>query len=160
MVIVSIIAMIGLLLVYLEFFLPGGIMAVCGGALLLISLIFFLLKNPGSILLASFIVSVGILLYLVVKLALYNVRKTKKDQTIYSDDHQGGYIASKFSEELLGKNGIAASDLKPSGYILVEEKYIQASSSGKYIYKGKKIKIIKGQGSTLIVKEIGELPCQ
>ncbi|GAB3661004.1 nodulation protein NfeD [Echinicola sediminis] len=67
---------------------------------------------------------------------------------------QEGYTSSWYSEELMGKEGIAHTRLMPSGKILLEEEVYDAHSRGQFIEKGDKIKVISTEGTSLTVKKI------
>ncbi len=156
MFIAWILGLTGLFLIFLEFFLPGAIMA-AGGGLLLLSSLFLVYLHGGVELFLIYLVSLGISLYFVIRLAIWAVRKTGKKGTVYLNADQEGFQASLFPKELIGKSGVAATDLKPSGHIWVEERAIQALSKDGYIEKGASIQVLGGQGSHLIVKSISEV---
>lgn len=63
-----------------------------------------------------------------------------------------GYISSSDLNYLLGKQGIASSDLRPTGTGSFDGIELDVISEGKYIQKGTKLVIYKVQGSKLIVK--------
>jgi len=147
-----VLALVGLFLIYLEFFLPGGVMGVGGGLLIFAGIFFLVMKKPAVVELVFYIIGVIAALFFVVKIALWHVKKSRSRGTIYLDTDQEGFIASLYQKELIGKAGIAASDLKPSGHILVEEKYLQATSKSGYIEKGDTIVVVGGEGSHLVVK--------
>ena len=67
-------ALTGLLLIFLEFFLPSAIMAIGGGLLLLTSLLFFYMADPRP--LALFIYSVALLsaTLLVIRIAIWKIK--------------------------------------------------------------------------------------
>ena len=74
---------------------------------------------------------------------------------INEKDWQGLYdLIEPVDKDLVGKEGVVSSDLKPSGHILVEDNYYQAVSKTGYIEKGRNIKVIGGQGARLICKEV------
>ena len=64
-----------------------------------------------------------------------------------------GYISSTDLDYLLGKKGIAETDLRPTGVGNFEGVNFDVISEGKYISKGTNLEIIKVNGSKLIVKE-------
>lgn len=148
----------GLFLIFLEFFLPGAIMAVGGSVLLLASLFMFHLKGPEGIgPFLFYLFALGVSLYCVIRLAIWAVKATGKKGTVYLDAHQEGFQASLYPKELIGKTGVAATDLKPSGHIWVDDRAIQALSKDGYIDKGTPVQILGGQGSHLIVKSTSEV---
>ena len=64
-----------------------------------------------------------------------------------------GYISSTDLDYLLGKKGVAETDLRPTGVGNFEGVNFDVISEGKYISKGTNLEIIKVNGSKLIVKE-------
>ena len=144
---------IGLILIYIEFFLPGTIMGIIGGLFLLASVFLFILTKPKLLILLSFIAALIFLVFLVIKLALFHVKKTSKKNTFFLKDDQEGYVASLHQERLIGQKAIAASDLKPSGHIRVQNELFQAVAKNGYIKKGEEVLIIAGEGARLIVKK-------
>ena len=70
MILVVSCAIFGLLLIFFEFFLPGAIMGISGGMLIIASifLLIFLVK-PGALLLTAYIVALIFAIFLIVKLA-------------------------------------------------------------------------------------------
>lgn len=144
-------SLMGLLLIYLEFFLPGSIFAI-GGSILLLTSLFLLIVEKVKILYFVFFVLILVLsILLVIKIAL---RKIKTNKDIFLNSDQEGFRASSVKKDLIGRHGIAYTDLRPAGKILINDKFYFAITKEKYIEKGKKIKIIDGQGSNFIVKEL------
>lgn len=144
---------IGLLLIFLEFFFPGGILAGAAALVLLASIVFFAFQSSSF--LWTLLYSAGIVLVasVMIKVLLRKIRKGNF-KGIYLNSEQSGYVASEFSKDLIGKSGEAVTDLKPSGHVLVEGKRYQAVSQSGYIEKGLHVVIIGGEGAHLIVKEI------
>jgi membrane-bound serine protease (ClpP class) len=65
-----------------------------------------------------------------------------------------GYTSTSYSENLVGKEGIAHTRLLPSGKILVEDEIYDAYSRGEFIDRGEKVKIISSEGTSLKVKKV------
>ena len=144
-------AFFGLLLVFLECFLPGGIAATCGTLLLLLSMVIFVyghapLPGVGYVLLLLFLTGV------IVRAALLQIKKRKN--SLYLVQDQEGFVAVSFIREFIGKKGVAQTALRPAGNVLVGERMVQAVSSGEYIEKGRPVKVIGGEGARLIVAPI------
>jgi membrane-bound ClpP family serine protease len=150
---VFIIAAAGLFLVFLEFFLPGAIMGIGGGLLLLASVVMFLLTSPSPLFFVGYLFALCIALYVVIKIALWRVKSTEKKGTIYSSKDQAGFQASSYEKSMIGKKGVAATDLRPSGHVYIDNHYVQATARGKFIEKGSEVLVVGGEGSHLIVKE-------
>lgn len=144
----------GLLLIFIEFFLPGAIFAVAGSILILTAL--FLYATSGT----SFLAFVGVCLLVcfllagTIKLALLTIRRTRCSQSFFSDDDQAGFVASSFDKKAVGKRGLVLTDLKPAGYVLIDDKKLQARSESGYLVAGSDIEVTGGDEDTLIVKLI------
>lgn len=143
---------IGLLLIFLEFFLPGAVSGIAGGIFVLASAIIFAQETDSALALAAFIIGIFIALFALVKFALWRIKSSKHNQTFYQDKAQTGYVASTFDQSAIGKTGIVYTDLKPGGYITIDGKQHQAISISGYITKGAHVYVVGGQEESLIVK--------
>ena len=80
MFVAIILSLMGLFLIYLEFFLPGSIFAI-GGSVLLFSSLFFLIAEKIKVIhFILYILVLGLLVFMVVKFAL---KKLKANKDIY-----------------------------------------------------------------------------
>lgn len=52
-----------------------------------------------------------------------------------------------------GTLGVAATTLRPGGKVLIRDQYFDAISSGSFIEKGSRVKVVGFEGSTLLVEE-------
>ncbi len=143
---------VALALIYIEFFLPGGIMGTTG-ALLVVAAIFFFAQaseNLAAVLLFTVVALAGV--GIVIKLALWRIQSHGSDQTIYLDADQEGYHAPKFDESQVGNLGVVHSNMSPSGHIIIDGKRYQALSQTGYLERGVKVEVVGGKGAHLIVK--------
>ncbi len=101
----------------------------------------------GGALLATIILSYFLFKYLP-KSKIFNTF-VLKDQIASGS----GYTIRKEVRELLGKEGVALSDLRPAGIGLFDDDRIDVITRGDYIEKGKRIKVIAEEGSKVVVKE-------
>lgn len=143
-------AAVSLLLIYLEFFLPGSILAIGGGILFFLSLALFLMQSPSLLSVILCLLGFFSLLALVCKIALIQLKKGE-EKGFYLARTQEGHSASSFDLSLIGKTGIAFSNLRPSGYVLIENQRIQAISSSGFIVQGSEVIVTSGEGAHLIV---------
>lgn len=134
---------------FLEFFLPGTIFGLIASITFLNGLIFACISyspwHIGTYILVSVVVGSGTV--------LFALKRLKKNPSFTLSTHQDGFVASSFDPKLVGKEGIAESDLSPSGFAIVDSKRVQVISSGRYITKGSPIKVLSGKGSYLVVQE-------
>lgn len=143
---------LGLLLIFIEFYVPGAVMGIAGGILIAISIYEFTAQAQSSWSIFLYVVGAAVSIGLVIKFAIWCITTAKPERSIYSNKHQEGYVASRFDRTAIGKTGTVLSDLKPGGYIRVEGKQHQAISQTGYITKGSEVLVIGGQEESLIVK--------
>jgi len=140
-------------LLFLEFYLPGGISLAIGTIFFILALIqayqFF---GPVAAVIMFFGILIGVVI--VVKVALKTLQSRSKDNTFLLESDQEGFEGVEREKELTGKRGEADSDLKPSGYIVIEGKRKQAICQGRYIEKGERVLVIESRGGYVIVKPI------
>jgi membrane-bound serine protease (ClpP class) len=144
----------GLLLVALEFFLPGGIVGAAGGIIFLSGLVLFAVDSPSLLLTIAVVIASLALFVVMIRYLIKRIQRTKS--TFYLSDDQEGYRASKWAEELMGEEGLALSDMRPAGHIRIDGTQYQAVSKMGYLRKGTKIKVIGGEGAHLVVRSVEE----
>ncbi len=166
---------LGIVLLFLEIFvLPGfGILGVGGFVLLFISSL-LMMQNftiPDNFIeLATLIDNFNQILYvflgsgvlfLVTFLTLPRI--LRKSPLVFSEklDHQDVSNQQEVEREielhqLLEKTGITHTSLRPSGTIIIDEKYYDALTHGDFVDQGKKIRVIEVRGSAIFVEEIFE----
>ena len=141
-----------LLFFYFEFFVPGGILALIGAVVLIggAVLFFFETNSPlfSFIYVLSFLLLAGVICYL----ALKHIRKSGKKDSFFLQNDQEGYSSAKMEEDLMGKEGVVSTELKPAGHIRIEEKVYQAVSQGAFLPKGSLVEVIQMRGSHVVVK--------
>ncbi|MBT3617417.1 MAG: nodulation protein NfeD [Candidatus Marinimicrobia bacterium] len=71
-----------------------------------------------------------------------------------SENRKEGYSTSIGLESYAGQNGIADTDLRPSGWILVQEERIFVITEGTFINKGDSVKILSVDGNRVLVRQL------
>lgn len=145
---------VGALLIFLEFFVPGGIFAVLG-ILAMASAVGILLAEEAS----GTLILIALLSSLILSaascwLALFVIRRSGKSGSIFLASDQSGYRVSRYDEKLKGLSGLAHTDLRPGGFVMVEGKKYAAYSSRGFVPRGSKIIVLEIEGETLKVKEV------
>lgn len=144
----------GFLLLLIELFIIPGF-----GLTGIIGLIFII---TGCYLLLKLSVLAGILIGLVnlivIILFMRRFLKTKlwKKITLNTQENknQGYAIKIENSENFLNKEGITLTCLRPSGLIEIENKQLDALTSGEFLEKEIKVKIVKIIGTKIVVEKI------
>jgi membrane-bound serine protease (ClpP class) len=63
-----------------------------------------------------------------------------------------GYSTSIGLEDMVGKSGVATSDLRPSGWALFGERKIFVVTEGEFVDKDQSIKILSVDGNRVVVR--------
>lgn len=145
----------GFILIGIEMVVPGfGAPGICG----IICLIAGVFVTADTVEEGAFItVIVLALLGIMMAVILWLLSKGKLHSPIVLEEEQKkeeGYISSGDLDYLLGKQGTADTDLRPTGVGNFDGVSFDVLSEGKYISKGAKLEIIKVSGSRLIVREL------
>jgi membrane-bound ClpP family serine protease len=147
----------GLLFLFLEFFMPGGILALTGAILVFSGIVVFCNAATSWLVILLFFIATSFGIVFTVVSALTLLKRGAKSQTFYQDQAQEGYLGAQYERTLIGKNGKAMSDLRPSGWIEVEGERVQAVARTGFILKGSRIAVVSGEGAHLVVEEIEEV---
>lgn len=161
--------LLGILLMALEIFvIPGfGIAGVSGLILLIGSLMLALVRNIGfdftyttnDDLLLAFIQVGGVMAVAMLGMLFFgrNILRTSFfQQMVLTDTQQGeaGYRVQETSfQSLIGEEGVAATFLRPSGKVEIDDERYSATTDGEFIDKGEKVKVVKAYRSELIVRK-------
>lgn len=161
---------IGLILIALEVFVvPGfGVTGITGLILTTTGLTLSLLNNVHFdfqpvekedtskailIVTSGITLGIGLILYLSHKIGSKGAFETLALKTILSKE-EGYTLTANKSEQLTNKQGIATTDLRPSGKVTIEDnKYDAISLNGTFIEKGKVVKVQKESTSQIYVVE-------
>lgn len=155
MVIGMLLLVTGFVLMGTEMVLPGfGAPGITGSICLVVGI----LCTADSIeagLTITIVVVVLLAVMFTVILALFHMKKMKAPIILQEElNAEKGYLSTSDLEYLVGKEGIAATDLRPAGKCNFEGIEFDVRSEGRYIAKGSKVRISRIQGNTLIIKEI------
>jgi len=69
-----------------------------------------------------------------------------------STDREAGFIAERVREDLIDVDGVAVTDLRPSGTALINDERIDVVSDTGYIAKGTRIRVIRSEGYRHLVE--------
>lgn len=146
-----ILLVVGLMLIGAEVFVPGGILGVIGGLALFSAIITgFIAFGPttGGYLAILIILLMGVVIALWVK--FFPRSNIGKKMTVFKD-----LATAKGTEpgliELLGKEGVATSDLRPAGFTIIDGRRVDVVTQGQMISKGKRIRVVEVEGNRVVV---------
>ena len=146
---IIIIAMLGLLLLFVEILVPGfGLFGILGTISLLgtLAVVFKLFGFAAflTMLIAVVVVFFGMIVF-AKKSGLYNkvVLKEKQEAKGFDETPLQG---------LLGKKGVTHTELKPFGAAEIDGKLVDVCSTGDFIDRGIKVQVVQITGKTVTVK--------
>lgn len=164
---------VGVLLLVTEIFIiPGfGIPGILGIICVLCGLSFSMLANdffdfkiskPG-LLMNSFLIVIGAMVFAVIVMVVFgkNILKSTAFKRLVLQDEQlatTGYTSSVPKFDLLNKNGIAKTVLRPSGKIEVEGVWYDAVALDGFIDAGEEVYIEKHENYNLFVRKLSDKP--
>lgn len=146
---------IGLLLLVIEGIVPGfGLPGISGMILILLGTVLAM----GSISIALLSISIAIIITAIVAIVL--VKKGFKSKLLNriilenKTETERGFVSSESMDDFLGKEGIALSGLRPTGYIEIDGQRLDAMSEGEFIPKDTKVIVVKVEGSKIFVRGV------
>lgn len=145
---------IALLFLVIELFSPGfGVMGILGAVSFVaavISAAFDPVFGLFSVMIAFVITGIGVIIAIKVfgargrwkKLVLEDVQKNQK-----------GYVANQVKGELLGKEGVAVTPLRPAGIAQIDGKRHDVVSEGRMIPAGTTVQVVQVRGVRVVVRQ-------
>ncbi len=146
---------IGLILIafalfFLEIFLPGGLLAIVGGMLLLAaSWLTFDAYGiiPAALMLFATMVLGIVMFFVEVRL----LTRSPLGKQFRLDSQITASVNPKEDDRIVGMSGVTLTTLAPSGKVQIEHKVYQASSQEGYLEKGTPITVVRSETFKLIV---------
>ncbi|MDQ8181844.1 NfeD family protein [Pelagicoccus sp. SDUM812005] len=132
---------LGLALIMLEIFIPGGIVGIFGGISLLAAVAF----AYETYAIEGAIIVFGVGLVGVIACLWFEFKvlpKTAAGKRFFLQDQVDGKSQPDVCKsELVGKEGVTATVLSPSGYVVVDGQKFEAFSRSGFLEKGELVKV-------------------
>lgn len=148
---------LGILLLFLELFVPGGLLGALG-VLLMAAGVYLCFQEYGSAhgwvtLVSCFAISVG---FLAISFRLLPHSPMGKHLFLSeSETKQDGYVSENLTmADWTGKEGVAESDLRPAGIALLGNQRLDVMADGDFIEAGSRIQVAKVDSNRIIVRQI------
>lgn len=74
-----------------------------------------------------------------------------------STNSESGYVSNKNRDDLIGKQGIALTTLRPSGTAIINDERLDVVTQGNYIERNTRVEVIKTEGSRIVVREVPDI---
>ncbi|WP_228098458.1 MULTISPECIES: NfeD family protein [unclassified Gemella] len=145
----------GLSLIILEMFIPGGIIGTLG-IITVISLIIVINQQTQFI---TFIILSSVVAFVclfLINIYVLNKKLLFLNRLVLSDaiSTEQGYVAKESEIEILGKELVAFTDLRPSGTAIYDNVKYDVVTEGEFIDKGSKLIVKHVEGMRIIVQKI------
>ena len=150
--------MLGTILLAIEVMMPGfGIAGTIGIISLLLGIIIAsqVVTPPVlvGIIAAVLLVIAGLLIW-AYRSAVKGGRISKTLLLNSKLDDEHGYSSVQDEKELLGKEGVTLSMLRPAGQAEIEGRRVDVVTEGEFIPKGTRVKVIKVEGFRIVVARV------
>lgn len=146
---------VGLILIAAEIFVAGGILGILGAAAVVGSM---LLAGDNVVQMATSIIAALILAFVVIIIMLKffgkRVNLFKKFILTESTSTEEGYVSSVNRLELIGKEGITRTALRPSGTAIVDGERLDVVTEGSFVEKDMPVRVVKVEGSRIVVRAL------
>ncbi len=145
---------IGVALIGVEMVLPGFGVPGISGTISLVVGILLASKNLEQAVAILVVVLVLLAIMLTCVIVFFHSKKVKSPIRLEEElGNKDGFLSAADLTYLIGKEGIATTDLRPTGKCDIEGVTFEVRSENAFIVKGKRIKVIRIQANALIVRE-------
>lgn len=153
-----ILVVIGLGLLIVEIVVPGfGIPGLLGILSSIAGIILWSRNLSEAVILFTILIMILVIVFFVVARSAQRGRISKSRVILKeSVDTEAGYSSSLGQSELVGKEGIAVSEMRPAGIGVFDEKRIDVVSDGEFIPKGSNIIINRVEGRRIVVSKTND----
>jgi len=138
----------GLVLIFAEILLPGAIMGILGFGMVVGSIYLGFRVGQGLgvtlLVLGAATVPVFAVLWYHVLSKKFAVRRTLEDAS----------SAERGLSELIGKQGVSTTNLRPSGMAEIDGKRIDVVTDGEMIDKGTRVEVVEVEGNRVVVRSV------
>lgn len=146
---------LGIVLLFLEIFVPGGILGFLG----IVALITGIMLTVDSLLQGLFYVCLLLFALAVLIVLSFRFSQTRRFWERFAlktrQTKKEGYVAPKPSyENFIGTKGVALSQLRPAGTADFSGERLDVVTEGGFIANGSKILVIAVEGTRVIVRQI------
>lgn len=153
LVMIASLAIVGLAAIIIEFFVPaGGLIGLAGAASIIGSIVAAYMKLGaiwGTVTLVVMLITVPLLISFYFKI----FPRTPLGKRLILSQVNRDRSGQRYNG-LDGEEGIAATNLRPSGKAEIKGEKHSVVSIGEYIKGGERVRVVKVEGSRIVVRRI------
>ena len=147
---------IGFALIFLEIFVPGAILGITGTVCLIVG-VWLSFHEFGATKGAWILAGTALAILAVMAVAIKVLPRTWMGKYIFLSDKiaPGPREVAEEQERqrLVGRTGVAQTDLRPAGRGLIEGKRCDVVTDGSYIEQGKSFQVVRVEGARIVVAQ-------
>jgi membrane-bound serine protease (ClpP class) len=146
-------AIIGIVLICIEFFVPGLVIGIIGTLLLVTAVVLTYFKygvTTGNLAMLGAVVICGLALAMWVLV----IPKTKLARRLVMEKNLGDSKTASSLTHLMGKTGKALTPLRPSGTATFGEERVDVAAESGLIDAESSIKVVRVEGNHVVVRKI------
>lgn len=144
---------IGLIMLCLEIFIPGGIVGTLGGLCLLGSIVMAFTER-GTVFGFYWLGAVVVLTLIGLFLAIKALPRSPAGKRLFLGSSEQGFSgAEEGLEKWVGRRGEAVTPLRPAGMIEIGGERIDVVTGGEYLPRGTPVEVVKADGNRILVRK-------
>ncbi len=141
---------LGFVLLFLEVFVPGGVLGVLGGLLIIYACYLAFGLSP-----AWGMVAVGLSVIVAIAAVRLVTRSRLGRKLVLEDAGARDWKAAEEGlEDLVGRAGRALTQLRPAGLAEIDERRIDVVADNELIEAGVEVRVCEVEGNRVVVEEI------
>lgn len=147
-----IVFLLGVGLLLAEWFVPGGLLGIAG-AIAIGASIMMAGADPMRMTISMFIAVVIAMIGGVILVKFFGKRLHWLNRVVLMDatTTEEGYVSNESRHELVGREGITLTALRPAGVVEVEGERLDVVSDGGYVEKGQRVRVVQVEGVKIVV---------
>ena len=151
---IAALTVVGLLLIAVDFYIPGFVLGTCGVGLMIVATVIFGMQHEltGTLLLAcAEILLGGAAAWASIK---YFPRTQLGRRLFLQATLEGAQASPNASAQLVGREGVAQTILRPAGAALLDGKRLDVVAESGMIERDSRIKVVAVDGNRIVVRKI------
>lgn len=150
-----ILLILGMVLIFAEIFVPGGVIGFLGVGAVVGSL-YMSTDNVAHMSMSIVIALVVAIITATVLIKTIGLEKGFLRKIILNDatTTEKGYVSTVTKLELIGMEGTTVTPLRPAGTALIGNERLDVVSEGGYIESQQKVRVVTSEGSRIVVRKI------